>query len=557
MYRINGLSRRNVNRNIKARVDEHMKDISNSGDFNVLSNSQGLARKRIKVTDDNLNQSVEQSPCLGLNFSESDTSDFNILSDSYSTSSEIEESILIIPDKSTYDMDLQKQLSACFMKHNTTHALINDLLHILKPHYALPNDARILLKTPQSTFVKKICGGDFVYFGLRPAIKEKIKGGLVENAMILDLSFNIDGLPLYKSSNKQFWTILCKIDQTLDGRPFPVAIFCGSSKPTNVKEFLSDFIDELASLADGQSDIGYQINVKSFICDSPARSFVKCIKNHNGYFGCERCWQKGKWFSRMTFQDCNSPKRKDSDFLKFSDDDDNEHIRDKLPLLKLNLGLITQFPLDYMHLVCLGVMRKLLVSWIRGPLGIRLCSRDIDILSNNLISFAKYIPNELPRKPRSLREVDRWKATEFRMFLLYLGPIVLKNLLSHDCYAHFLSLHIAIRILSNKVCIAEHLPYARQLLLNFVKKGRSLYGPEFLVYNVHNLIHLGDDVEKYGPLDSFSSFPFENYLGQLKGLLRTPNKPLQQIYRRILEMKESNNINIGENIPEFRVVSAS
>ncbi|XP_055927964.1 uncharacterized protein LOC129959167 [Argiope bruennichi] len=516
MYRINGLSRRNVNRNIKARVDEHMKDISNSGDFNVLSNSQGLARKRIKVTDDNLNQSVEQSPCLGLNFSESDTSDFNILSDSYSTSSEIEESILIIPDKSTYDMDLQN-------------------LHLLKKYVV------VIL----------------VYFGLRPAIKEKIKGGLVENAMILDLSFNIDGLPLYKSSNKQFWTILCKIDQTLDGRPFPVAIFCGSSKPTNVKEFLSDFIDELASLADGQSDIGYQINVKSFICDSPARSFVKCIKNHNGYFGCERCWQKGKWFSRMTFQDCNSPKRKDSDFLKFSDDDDNEHIRDKLPLLKLNLGLITQFPLDYMHLVCLGVMRKLLVSWIRGPLGIRLCSRDIDILSNNLISFAKYIPNELPRKPRSLREVDRWKATEFRMFLLYLGPIVLKNLLSHDCYAHFLSLHIAIRILSNKVCIAEHLPYARQLLLNFVKKGRSLYGPEFLVYNVHNLIHLGDDVEKYGPLDSFSSFPFENYLGQLKGLLRTPNKPLQQIYRRILEMKESNNINIGENIPEFRVVSAS
>ncbi len=81
------------------------------------------------------------------------------------------------------------------------------------------------------------CNGDFVYFGLTSVIKEKIKGGLTNDVSIQNLCFNIDGLPLHKSSNKQFWPILCKIDEAIDQTPFPVAIFFGTSKPNNVCDF--------------------------------------------------------------------------------------------------------------------------------------------------------------------------------------------------------------------------------------------------------------------------------------------------------------------------------
>ncbi len=37
----------------------------------------------------------------------------------------------------------------------------------------------------------------------------------------------------------------------------------------------------------------------------------------------------------------------------------------------------------------------------------------------------------------------------------------------------------------------------------------------------------------HGPLDQFSAFPFENYLGKLKKLIRSPKKPLAQIVKRI------------------------
>lgn len=34
-----------------------------------------------------------------------------------------------------------------------------------------------------------------------------------------------------------------------------------------------------------------------------------------------------------------------------------------------------------------------------------------------------------------------------------------------------------------------------------------------MVYNVHSLIHLTADVDRFGPLDAFSAFKYENFLG--------------------------------------------
>lgn len=39
----------------------------------------------------------------------------------------------------------------------------------------------------------------------------------------------------------------------------------------------------------------------------------------------------------------------------------------------------------------------------------------------------------------------------------------------------------------------------------------------------------------HGPLDTFSAFGFESYLGKMKGIVRSPNKPFAQISRRLSE----------------------
>ena len=102
----------------------------------------------------------------------------------------------------------------------------------------------------------------------------------------------------------------------------------------------------------------FQIVISCVVCDAPARSFVKAVKGHAGYFGCERCKQEGEWDNRLFFPDMDSPLRHDCDFDEIGEDD--PHIIGHSPFRELGIGLVSSFVLDYMHLVCLGVMKKLL-----------------------------------------------------------------------------------------------------------------------------------------------------------------------------------------------------
>lgn len=156
-------------------------------------------------------------------------------------------------------------------------------------------------------------------------------------------------------------------------------------------------------------------------------------------------------------------------------------------------------------------------------------------ISNKLEIQKNNIPCEINRKPRSLFEYKRWKATEFRTFLLYTGPVVLKAILNYDKYINFLTLHVADTILSNSKHMNNFLDYAKSLLEYFVKTFITLYGKENTSSNIHNLLHLLEDAIKFGTLQEFSFFPFENYLQSILKMVRKNDKVLEQIVCRISE----------------------
>lgn len=57
-----------------------------------------------------------------------------------------------------------------------------------------------------------------------------------------------------------------------------LSIWCGKRKPNNLNSFLKPFVDELKQiLSNGIIVNGFQIKLllRAFICDSPARSFIK------------------------------------------------------------------------------------------------------------------------------------------------------------------------------------------------------------------------------------------------------------------------------------------
>lgn len=170
----------------------------------------------------------------------------------------------------------------------------------------------------------------------------------------------------------------------------------------------------------------FQINVIRFVCDKPARSFIKGIKGHGGYYAWERCNIRGKWIAlhetkcnsskTMIYPEIDCAERTD---LSFRLEENPEHHICKTPLTttQLPIDMISHFVLDFMHLCCLGVMKKLLVDyWIQGNSNVKLGVQGRLEISRRLLGFQSQIPIEFQRTTRSLVDILKWKATEFRFF---------------------------------------------------------------------------------------------------------------------------------------------
>jgi len=323
----------------------------------------------------------------------------------------------------------------------------------------------------------------------------------------------------------------------------------GSSKPTSVDQFLTDFVSEVDQLqtsgfvdCDGKTT---PVFLRAVVCDAPARAFLKNIKGHNSLHGCERCVAVVMSVNnRTTFNHdgCFTAEKRCPEKFARVEYLDNHQVGPS-SLCRITTNCISVFALDYIYLVCLGVVRRIIQFWKKGNKRVRLSSAQMLQISHKLVEARDFIPGEFVRRPRSLVEVDRWKATEFRQFLLYTGPVVLKSVLLPKMYKHFLCLSISIGILlmDDRDKREELLDYARKLLVHFVSSCEQLYGAEFVVYNVHSLLHRSDDVKYFGnSLDQISSFPFENFLYTLKRLLRSPSNPIAQVVKRVNEFESVN-----------------
>lgn len=170
--------------------------------------------------------------------------------------------------------------------------------------------------------------------------------------------------------------------------------------------------------------------------------------------------------------------------------------------------------------------------------GSKLPGRSIDRICARLNILKTFCPSEFARRPRSLEIYSKYKATEFRQFLLYTGPVVIYGVLDEQLYKHFLLLHGAIRVLVSKCPSRQHLRFAELALQKFVLRCDYLYGPHFNSYNVHGLLHLTNDVRRLGNLDSFSAFPYENNMSIFRKYCRKPGLPLQQFFNRMSEIRQ-------------------
>lgn len=249
------------------------------------------------------------------------------------------------------------------------HTRIDELLLILRKRLLpdLSKTAKTFLQTIKTQYdieINEQDASEFVYFGISEQLKRIVNPSL-HNDHIIYLLVNVDGLQLFKSSSKQFWPILCQVFCEENAyKPFPVAIYSGNHKPGDVNKYLHQFIIEINELQADELLINgqrFSICIKRFICDRPARAFLKCIKNHEGYWACERCNVRGNRVENRMIYPVNESveERTDESFRRQTNP---EHHTCRSPLLHIRppIDMISSFVLDLMHLVYLGVMKKLL-----------------------------------------------------------------------------------------------------------------------------------------------------------------------------------------------------
>ena len=379
--------------------------------------------------------------------------------------------------------------------------------------------------------------------------RDLVKEGFLNRDSVSFL-MNTDGGPLFKSSNISIWPCLLIINEL----PFVerkksdnlimTGLWFGPKKPC-MTLFLKPLALSMTLLHKGvemQSFDRGKIVVKAAVigctCDLPARAIVANMNQYNGYYSCIKCLQEGEIVKTdkkgriLTFpyksDSPEGPKRTDDTFLRDAstalDNGSAEHgvkgytWMKALPKFSIVKGML----IDYMHGVCLGVIKTMLKLWFKPkyktfPFNI---SNLVKVVDRRIKQLRP--PIEITRTPRSIEnDLMYWKASEFRDFMLYYSLPVLYKILPDEYYMHYSDLVRAMYILLRKDITVAQLASAREYIYRFCSRFEQLYsGSNTFTLNFHQLVHLPDDVRNVGPMFVYSAFLFESKMGLLMRMIQ-------------------------------------
>lgn len=415
----------------------------------------------------------------------------------------------------------------------------NNILHYMKHKFnvKIPTDYRTLLKTPVNPVPWNVSPGSYIHLGVREALNRITAEGGTTSLLQLIMQFFIDGVKISRSTKEELWVIMTNIVNTSAKRLSPkvIGIYYGEKKPKDFNEFLWPFVMELLDLLEKGIDYdGKKLKIKilNFVLDAPSRTSCKAVKHVTGYNGCDYCVEEGEYMDyRMTFLNLDAKLRNDKEYRSrvYEDYHHKESVLEMLPI-----DMIDAFPPDYLHFLLLGV-----VHWILKYIcetSKLLSAKDYIEIKRRADLFRQFQPSEFQRKLRPFTEyLGLMKGTEFRQYVLFVAPLLLKGILTDQMVGNFLKLHIASIIYSHKrfECYYEE---ADKLMRMFIEEFAETYHPRHVVYCIHSLCHVRKFVELYGPWDNFSTFEYESYNSTVKDFLQSNVMPLTQITNRIVEI---------------------
>ncbi|KAI3381211.1 hypothetical protein SNEBB_008635 [Seison nebaliae] len=331
---------------------------------------------------------------------------------------------------------------------------------------------------------------NYIYFGIRNnlTLYDKIT---YSNQKEYEITLNCDGVQLLKTSSKKFWIVSFSLFE--EQQVFLLSVCIGKVKPSNI-ELLSDVIDELNKQRN--------IKLKNIVSDIPARSVIKGVVSHNSFYCCEYCKIKGQHKNNRMNYITNQRQME----LRTNDEFragvyNQTHSKKCTPLTNLSyFDMVADFSLDYMHMICLGVVKKCMSIWlIPRSSSVKLTNHE---LINNMNLKLDLFNSCVTRRNFSrlcnspITQFTQWKASQFRIFLLYYAPFVLMGNLEVSCLHNFLLLRKAMRMLLNESITNIQFEIVRDCLEKFHNNFIEFYGDTYSI-NIHNILHLANSGQRF------------------------------------------------------------
>lgn len=399
-----------------------------------------------------------------------------------------------------------------------------------------------------------------------------------EKEINLTCTFNADGAP-FADTKLSFTPLLLMVNEAIvpkRGKHLILAgLWYGKIKP-RMDVFLEPFVEQIKSLSDSGMKYAhknkiYKVNLYIICCcvDTIARSPMQGVKGVNGYYCCSWCLIEGKWcqgtVKYASPTDGVSPikQRTEKSFRAACKQLVASNFREvkhgvqfvstliRLPRFKMVWGFVP----DYMHCVLLGIVRRFLNNWMSNtgtPYYIG------EPANESLMD--KYISNIRPPKyvkriPLPISSRGFMKAREAENWLLFYSVPVLQGIIPEKYYDHWLLLVGAVQLLIDDEVTESDIVEAEGYLELFVRNTNTNYGLFECTYNVHQLLHLGESVRRWGPLWSHTCFPFEAAIGRLKKVLSAFRGIPHQVVRRLDLIRSlnimSSSLDVREDVEEY------
>lgn len=116
-----------------------------------------------------------------------------------------------------------------------------------------------------------------------------------------------------------------------------------------------------------------------------------------------------------------------------------------------------------------------------------------------------------------------FKAHEWIIFLLAYSLPVFQKFMKKEYFEHWALLVDGISILVKESIAKSRIIYATQCFISFINGVETLYGKKHVSYNVHQLAHLPESVENWGPLFTHSAFIYEDFYQNIQNYVKSAN----------------------------------